>query len=64
MNIALLMFDSQSRANFQRQTVKTMTFLENDEDTVIMKGHSISGDGTTAQLSAMLTGNVNECMYV
>ena len=56
INVAIQMFDSQSKANFQRQAIKTMKFIEEDEDTIIFQSNSILGDGTTAQISAMLTG--------
>ena len=50
------MIDSQSRANFDRQLIKTMELLNKDEDTIILKGQTIVGDGTTAQIAAMLIG--------
>ena len=37
MNIILLTFDSQSRANIQRQWTNSYKYLENDPDSVIMK---------------------------
>ena len=55
-NIAFVMFDSQSAANFERKLIKTFKFLKDDEHTVILKGHTINGDGTTAQLCALLVG--------
>ena len=35
-----------------------MHHLLNDEDTIILKGHTIIGDGTTAQLSGILIGKI------
>ena len=56
VNIAIQMVDSQSLANFQRQAVKTMAFLENDDDAFIFESNSILGDGTPAQIMPLLTG--------
>ena len=50
------MIDSQSLANFQRQAVKTMEFLNNDDDAFIFESNSILGDGTPAQIMPLLTG--------
>ncbi|KAK3749596.1 hypothetical protein QZH41_002777 [Actinostola sp. cb2023] len=55
VNIALIMFDSTSAANFIRKMPKTNDYLKT-RPTVFMKGNTIVGDGTTAQLCAMLTG--------
>ncbi|XP_020917032.2 uncharacterized protein LOC110254391 [Exaiptasia diaphana] len=55
VNICLIMFDSTSAANFIRQMTKTNEYLKT-RPTVYMKGQTIVGDGTTAQLCAMLTG--------
>ena len=49
------MYDSQSHSNIQRYLKKTYNWLKNDPNTHIFKGHTIVGDGTTAQLLAMLT---------
>lgn len=59
-NVAILMFDSQSAANFQRRLKKSFAYLNEDKHTVILQGHTINGDGTTAQLSAILVGNTEE----
>ncbi|XP_002170030.3 uncharacterized protein LOC100208013 [Hydra vulgaris] len=56
LDVVLLMIDSQSNANFHRQLLKSMPQLVNDEDTTILNGHTIVGDGTTAQLAAILIG--------
>lgn len=56
MNVAIQMFDSQSNANIRRQAVRTIQYLEQDEHSFIFNANSIVGDGTTAQVSAMLTG--------
>ena len=55
LNIAMIMFDSQSHSNVQRYLKRTYNWLKNDPNTHIFKGHTIVGDGTTAQLIAMLT---------
>nr|XP_047146442.1 uncharacterized protein LOC101236318 isoform X2 [Hydra vulgaris] len=56
LDVVFLMVDSQSNANFHRQLLKSMPKLVKDEDTIILNGHTIVGDGTTAQLAAILTG--------
>jgi len=56
MNVAIQLLDSQSKANFERQAINTMKFVEQDVDTIVFQSNSILGDGTTAQVSAMLTG--------
>ncbi|XP_065674470.1 uncharacterized protein LOC100208013 [Hydra vulgaris] len=56
LDVVFLMIDSQSNANFHRQLLKSMPQLVKDEDTIILNGHTIVGDGTTAQLAAILTG--------
>ena len=55
-NVAFLMIDSQSASNVKRKLKKVYNYLLNDKTTFIFEGHSIVGDGTTAQLSAILTG--------
>ncbi|KXJ21202.1 hypothetical protein AC249_AIPGENE1483 [Exaiptasia diaphana] len=55
INIGLIMFDSTSAANFIRQMTKSNEYLKT-RPTIYMKGQTIVGDGTTAQLCAMLTG--------
>ena len=59
-NVAFLMFDSQSAANFQRKMKKTFKFLNENENSIILNGHTINGDGTTAQLCALLIGMLEE----
>ncbi|XP_047136376.1 uncharacterized protein LOC100213639 [Hydra vulgaris] len=56
LDIVFLMIDSQSNANFHRQLNKSMPQLLNDENTIILNGHTIVGDGTTAQVAAILIG--------
>jgi len=55
-NVAMLMVDSQSASNVKRRLRKAYEYLQKDENTFIFEGHSIVGDGTTAQLSAILAG--------
>ena len=59
-NVELLMFDSQSAANVERKMPKTFKYLSADKHNVILKGHTINGDGTTAQLCATLVGASEE----
>ncbi|EDO48202.1 predicted protein, partial [Nematostella vectensis] len=56
VNILMIMFDSTSAANFHRKMPNTTNLLKNTLDTVFLRGQTIVGDGTTAQLSAILTG--------
>lgn len=59
-NVIALMFDSTSAANWQRMMRMTDSYLRTHLNAITFKGHSIVGDGTTAQLSAMLTGIAEE----
>ena len=59
LDVVFLMIDSQSNANFHRHLNKSMNRLLNDEDTIILNGHTIVGDGTTAQLAGILTGLIS-----
>jgi len=56
LNVALIMFDSTSAANFRRKMPNTLEYLTKNLDSLLMEGETIVGDGTTAQLCAMLTG--------
>ena len=56
LNVAFVMLDSVSAASFERSMPKTKKALTALEDTFFFKGHSIVGDGTTAQLCAIFTG--------
>ena len=56
-DVAILLFDSQSAANFKRLLPKTSDFLHSDERSFVFKGNTIVGDGTTPQVTAMLTGH-------
>ena len=55
-NVAFIMLDSQSKSNVIRKLPKIYDYLNKDKNTFIFDGQSIVGDGTTAQLSAMLAG--------
>ena len=59
LSIALVMVDTQSASNMERKMPKILKYLKNDPSSFIFKGHTINGDGTTAQLCAILTG-INE----
>ena len=56
LNIAIFLMDSTSSANFFRKMPKTAELLKKDENTLIFNGQTIVGDGTTFQLSAIMTG--------
>ena len=55
-NVAFLMLDSVSAATFERVMHRSKRMLRNQAGTVFFNGHTIVGDGTTAQLCAMFTG--------
>ena len=54
LNIAMIMLESQSHSNVQRYLQKTYSWLKNDPNTHIFKGHTKVGDATTPALLAML----------
>eukprot|EP00112_Aurelia_sp_Birch-Aquarium-sp1_P007332 Seg1798.10 transcript_id=Seg1798.10/GoldUCD/mRNA.D3Y31 product="hypothetical protein" protein_id=Seg1798.10/GoldUCD/D3Y31 len=56
LNVAFLMLDSVSAASFERAMPESKKVLTALDDTFFFKGHSIVGDGTTAQLCAIFTG--------
>lgn len=56
LNVAFIMFDSTSHANFKRKLPKTLEYLTKNLNTVFLQGETIVGDGTTAQLCGMFTG--------
>ena len=56
VNILLVGFDSTSAAQMQRALPKVYKFLEDDLGSYVFNGYSIVGDGTTPQLTSMLTG--------
>ncbi|XP_028403231.1 uncharacterized protein LOC114525964 [Dendronephthya gigantea] len=55
-NVLLLGFDSTSSAQMQRALPNVYKFLKDDLNSFMFRGYSIVGDGTTPQLTAMLTG--------
>ena len=55
-NILIIALDSLSHANTRRKLPKLYAFLKDDLKALFYKGHSIAGDGTTQQLTPMLTG--------
>ena len=56
INVALIMIESLSAAMFERSLPKTKEVLKSLDHSFFFKGHTIVGDGTTAQLCAILTG--------
>ncbi|KAJ7370611.1 hypothetical protein OS493_031347 [Desmophyllum pertusum] len=56
LDVALIMFDSTSAANFKRKMPNSLKYLTNNLDSILLQGETIVGDGTTAQLAALLTG--------
>ncbi|KAK3704128.1 hypothetical protein QZH41_019027, partial [Actinostola sp. cb2023] len=60
MDIMILAFDSTSRSHFNRKLPLIKEFLLEELNTIIFKGHSIVGDGTTPALLAMFAGKYEE----
>ena len=56
LNILIVGIDSLSHANAQRKLPMFYEYLKNELGAMMFNGHSIVGDGTTEQLTAMLTG--------
>ena len=56
LNILILGIDSMSHANAIRKLPRAYKYLKEELGSLIFNGHTIVGDGTTDQLSAMLTG--------
>ena len=56
LNVALIMIESLSAAMFERSLPKTKKVLKSIDNSLFFKGHTIVGDGTTAQICAILTG--------
>ena len=62
LNILVLGIDSLSYANAIRKLPDVVDFL-NKNNALFFNGHTISGDGTTPQLTAMLSGKHLEEQY-
>ena len=58
VNVLMIGFDSTSSAQMQRAMPEVYKFLKNELNSYIFHGYSVVGDGTTPQLTAMLTGKV------
>jgi hypothetical protein len=56
LNILIIGVDSLSLSNTKRKLSKVYKYLKNELRSILFNGHSIVGDGTTEQLTAMLTG--------
>ena len=56
LNILIISIDSLSHANAIRMLPEVYQYLKEELKSMIFNGHSIVGDGTTEQLTAMLTG--------
>ena len=62
LNVLVLGIDSLSYANTFRKLPKLVDFLKTN-NALFFTGHTIVGDGTTPQLTAMLTGRRVEDQY-
>jgi len=56
VNVMIVGIDSMSNAHFQRALPDAYKYLKDDLKSVILRGYTIVGDGTTPALTAMLTG--------
>ena len=56
LNILIIGVDSLSHAGAKRKLPKIYKFLKEDLKAYIFEGHTVTGDGTTQQLTPMLTG--------
>eukprot|EP00111_Clytia_hemisphaerica_P011514 TCONS_00033798-protein len=60
MNFVFIMMDSMSHSSAERYLMKTLKKLKGDQNTVIMNGHTIVGDGTTPNICAMFIGDLEK----
>ncbi|XP_066911454.1 uncharacterized protein [Clytia hemisphaerica] len=58
LNILFINVDSLSHSAAVRSLPMFYEALENDADSIIMKGHTVVGDGTTAQFTGILVGDM------
>eukprot|EP00111_Clytia_hemisphaerica_P002409 TCONS_00006894-protein len=58
LNIVFIMIDSVSHSTAERYLKKTLKKMKESPSTVIMNGHTIVGDGTTAQICAIFVGEL------
>ena len=56
LNILIICIDSLSHASARRKLPKIYDFLQHEVDAFIFNGHTVVGDGTTEQMTALLTG--------
>ena len=59
LNVMIVGFDSISNAHFQRALSEAYQYLTTELKSIVMKGYTIVGDGTTPALTAFLTGEPN-----
>ncbi|KAK3723826.1 hypothetical protein QZH41_019501 [Actinostola sp. cb2023] len=58
VNVMIVGIDSISSAHFQRALPEAYKYLTDDLKSIVMKGYTIVGDGTTPALTALLTGEL------
>ena len=58
LNVMMVGMDSTSHVHFQRKLGPVYKYLKEDLQSVIFNGHSIVGDGTTANVVGMLVGRL------
>ncbi|GMR48998.1 hypothetical protein PMAYCL1PPCAC_19193 [Pristionchus mayeri] len=59
-NVLMVSFDSVSQMTFRRKLPKTVRFLEEKLDAVVLNGYNIVGDGTPQAFIPILTGATEE----
>lgn len=60
VNILMFGFDSVSHVNFVNKLPKLYSYLVNDLEGIVLDSHNTVGDGTTAQLLAIFTGQYED----
>ena len=58
LNVMMVGMDSTSHAHFHRKLGPVYQYLRDELQSVIFKGHSIVGDGTTENVVGMLVGRL------
>ena len=58
LNVMIVGIDSVSNAHFQRALSEAYQYLTTELKSIVMKGYTIVGDGTTPAVAAFLTGEL------
>ncbi|VDK68396.1 unnamed protein product [Onchocerca ochengi] len=60
LDVYFIGFDSLSQMSFRRKLPKTVKFIEEELDAVVLNGYNIVGDGTPQAFIPILTGQTEE----